>query len=180
MDRRIIYTKKVIKETFINLLSKKDISKITVTEICNISDINRATFYRYYIDIYDLLDKIKIDFINELKDISNTNKDDSIYSFAFDLLNAFYNNKVLVKTLFDCQNNTFFWEDILEFAYTKLHDRYERENPDFTSEDLEYVSIFVFNGALGILNYWVKNDFDKSIDELSYKIEHLCYFERRK
>ena len=50
MDRRVKYTKKVITETFLNLLEKKDISNITVTEISEISDVNRGTFYRYYKD----------------------------------------------------------------------------------------------------------------------------------
>ena len=48
MDRRIRYTKKIIKETFLNLLEEKELNKITVSEICRISDINRETFYRYY------------------------------------------------------------------------------------------------------------------------------------
>ena len=48
MDRRVKYTKKIIKDTFLNLLKEKEISKITVSEICKLSDINRATFYRYY------------------------------------------------------------------------------------------------------------------------------------
>ena len=36
MDRRIKYTKKVIKDTFLELLEEKDINKITVSEICEI------------------------------------------------------------------------------------------------------------------------------------------------
>ena len=59
MDRRTKYTQKVIKETFINLLEEKEITKITVSEICKIADINRATFYRYYLDVYDLLSNIQ-------------------------------------------------------------------------------------------------------------------------
>ena len=55
MDRRTKYTKNIIKETFINLLEKKELNKITVSEICKIADINRSTFYRYYLDVYDLL-----------------------------------------------------------------------------------------------------------------------------
>ena len=59
MDRRIKYTKKTIKDTFISLLSEKDIKKITVSEICKLADINRATFNSYYLDVNDLLDKIQ-------------------------------------------------------------------------------------------------------------------------
>ena len=34
MDRRTKYTKKIIKDTLIRLLSEKDIKKVTVSEIC--------------------------------------------------------------------------------------------------------------------------------------------------
>ncbi|MFA7674359.1 MAG: TetR family transcriptional regulator, partial [Clostridia bacterium] len=47
-DRRVRYTKMVLKESFINLLSKKGISNITIKQICEDADINRATFYTHY------------------------------------------------------------------------------------------------------------------------------------
>ena len=52
IDRRTKYTLDVIKDTVLKLSEKKEINKITVTEICKIADINRATFYKYYRDIY--------------------------------------------------------------------------------------------------------------------------------
>ena len=67
MDRRTKYTKKIIKETFINLLEQKELTKITVSEICEIADINRATFYRYYLDVYDLLSNIQKEIEEELR-----------------------------------------------------------------------------------------------------------------
>lgn len=61
-DRRTQYTKQTIKTTFLKLLEKKPFSKITVTEICKISEINRGTFYLHYLDIRDVLD----DILNEM------------------------------------------------------------------------------------------------------------------
>ena len=58
-DRRVKYTKMVLKESFINLLDKKDISQITIKEICELADINRATFYAHYTDQYDLMRNIE-------------------------------------------------------------------------------------------------------------------------
>ena len=46
MDRRIKYTKNIIKTTFLKKLEEKEINKITVSEICKEADVNRATFYR--------------------------------------------------------------------------------------------------------------------------------------
>ena len=33
-----------------------------------------------------------------------------------------------------------------------------------------------FNGALGIINYWIKNDFKNDIEEIAKNIETLGYF----
>ena len=48
-------TKKIIKDTFIEMLEKKNIQKIYVRELCEKADINRSTFYKYYESQYDLL-----------------------------------------------------------------------------------------------------------------------------
>ena len=55
VDRRVKYTKMVLEDSFIKLLEKKDISQISITEICDNADINRATFYAHYSDQNDLL-----------------------------------------------------------------------------------------------------------------------------
>ena len=57
----------VLKESFINLLGKKDISEITIKEICENADINRATFYTHYSDQYDLLRKIEDEFLDNIR-----------------------------------------------------------------------------------------------------------------
>lgn len=181
MDRRIKYTKKIIKDTFISLLSQKDISKITVCEICKIADINRATFYRYYNDTYDLLDKIEQDFTNELKKTyqeENINEK-SIFSFSSNMLTIFIKNKELVKILFSTNNNIYFLNEVLEIAYEKCKTKWEHEVPNITEEEIESASIFIFNGALGIVNFWVKNDFDKDVNEISKIISELSYYGTR-
>ena len=57
-NRRILYTKKAIKESLLKLLETNEIHQITVTDICKMADINRGTFYTHYKDAYDLLQSI--------------------------------------------------------------------------------------------------------------------------
>ena len=57
-DRRVNRTKRQIKKALINLLSKKALSRITVSEITELADIGRGTFYTHYQDIYDLYQRI--------------------------------------------------------------------------------------------------------------------------
>ncbi len=178
MDRRIKYTKKTIKDTFIKLLDEKDIKKITVSEICKIADINRATFYRYYLDVYDLLDKIQEEFIEELKApyLENPSRVNSVGAFTKEILNVFIENKELVKLLFDTNNNIYFLNDVLEVAYYMCKKRWEEDRPDISEDEINYAVTFIFNGALGVVNFWVKNDFDKDINEVSETIEKLAYY----
>ena len=47
-DRRVRRTKRAIRNAFAELLSEKPYEEITVTDITELADINRKTFYNYY------------------------------------------------------------------------------------------------------------------------------------
>ena len=175
MDRRVKYTKNLIEDTFLNLLEKKDIGSITVTEICEIADINRATFYRYYIDIYDLLKNIQDSFVSEIvnSDAMNDLPNYTIYDYTKEILKIFLNNKKLVKLLFDTNNNIYFINDVLDIAYEKLINKWLEAFPSSNEEEIEFAVVYIFNGALGIINYWIKNDFEQDIDTISNYIKEF-------
>ena len=65
IDRRTRYTQQTIKDSFLSLLKEKPFSKITVTEVCRMSEINRGTFYLHYYDIDDVLDSLLEDVITD-------------------------------------------------------------------------------------------------------------------
>lgn len=66
-DRRVRYTKKAIKDSFLELFEEKPLKKISVTEICNKADINRGTFYSHYSDPYDLKACLEEEFLDSIK-----------------------------------------------------------------------------------------------------------------
>jgi len=178
MDRRVKYTKKVIKDSFIDLLDEKDINKVSVSEICKIADINRATFYRYYLDVFDLLKKMEEEFVEDVKNAYN--KDDNIEQslsyYAIALLTICYENQKLAKILFTSTGKPYFLNSILEEAYSKCKARWTRAIPDIDEDDIEYASVFIFNGALGVVNYWIKCDFDKTVEEVAKIIQDLAHY----
>ena len=47
-DARIRYTQRILKESLLALLKQKPINKITVKEVCELAELNRATFYAHY------------------------------------------------------------------------------------------------------------------------------------
>lgn len=65
-DLRTLRTKKMIKNSFVELLNTKGFDVLTVSDISNKATINRSTFYRYFDDKYDLLMKILQESMEEI------------------------------------------------------------------------------------------------------------------
>ncbi len=57
-DKRILKTKRNLKNTLLELLNEKMFEQITVKEICERSSTSRITFYTHFADKYELLDSI--------------------------------------------------------------------------------------------------------------------------
>ena len=91
--------KRNVKEDFIiafwELYQKKRIEKISIRELCEVAGYNRSTFYTYFKDIFDLLDKfveeLILPLINEFKYI---NVDYDFNLFQRILLSTFEKNNI--------------------------------------------------------------------------------------
>ena len=66
-DARVRYTKMRIREAFFQSLRQKPLNRITVREICDLAEINRATFYTHYSDPYDLMEHLEEECIREIE-----------------------------------------------------------------------------------------------------------------
>ena len=62
-DARIRYTQGVLKQALLSFLKEKPINKITVKEVCERAELNRATFYAHYSDCFALLESIEEDLL---------------------------------------------------------------------------------------------------------------------
>ena len=63
-DRRVLYTKKIIKDTLVEELNKKNFQEISITNVCKKADISRTTFYLHYKNLIDVVE----DMVDELID----------------------------------------------------------------------------------------------------------------
>lgn len=66
VDRRINKSKNALKKALLQLMKEKDFKSITITEIVNLADLNRGTFYKHYSYKEDLLDDVIHDVIADL------------------------------------------------------------------------------------------------------------------
>lgn len=67
-DARIRYTQGVLKQALLSFLQEKPINKITVKEVCELAELNRATFYAHYSDCFALLEQIENELLEAFQD----------------------------------------------------------------------------------------------------------------
>ena len=67
-DRRAKRTAMQIKETMFSFMESKAIHEISVSEICKTCQINRATFYNHYRDVFDLVQDMEKDLLLTLEE----------------------------------------------------------------------------------------------------------------
>ncbi|MEG1632468.1 MAG: TetR/AcrR family transcriptional regulator [Oscillospiraceae bacterium] len=56
-------TKEALRAAFWKLYTIKPINRITIKAITDAAGYNRGTFYRYYLDVYDILDEIETEIL---------------------------------------------------------------------------------------------------------------------
>ena len=87
MDKRIIKTKERICDALLQLMKEKKSSKITVSEITKISNIERKTFYLHYNCIEDVYADIETSIIEQLENEINKYIENPNYQIK----NIYYN-----------------------------------------------------------------------------------------
>ena len=91
-DLRIVKTRTNIKNSLIDLLAEKNVSKITVTELAEKAMINRKTFYRHYHTVQDVVDDINYDIVNGCAE-SSEKLADAVNEFVLGALSEYVRPK---------------------------------------------------------------------------------------
>lgn len=65
-------TKRKIQESLLELMKTKKFEAITINDITTLIDINRSTFYRHYLDKYEVLEKIEDSILSEIINFHGT------------------------------------------------------------------------------------------------------------
>lgn len=65
-------TQKKFEDSLLQLMKLKKFETITVNDITELADVNRSTFYRHYLDKYELLEKIEDNILSEVINFHST------------------------------------------------------------------------------------------------------------
>ena len=110
MDLRIKKTRAALKEAFLTLRAKKPLEKITIKELTEMANINKATYYLHYRDIYDLSETLERELMQRC--LSNVEHQEYIITdvekFIEGLKESVLVNEKEIKILFEGSRSTSF------------------------------------------------------------------------
>ena len=164
-DRRVRYTKMVIRESFLDLLQTKDIAQISIKEICEKADINRATFYSHYQDPYDLMEKIEAQLFLNIEECINDYREKSADQTPVHLVEQIFDyiseNAKLCRLLLSERGNLNFQKRIMNLVYDKnLMDM--THGAGLPKDEADYIDSFILTGCIGVIQKWLDDDMKKS------------------
>lgn len=169
MDRRKQYTRMVLKQSLISLLKEKQITTITVKEICELADINRSTFYAHYKDHFDLLDQIEEEIMNDmtlyLSQYNFTKEEESVKMTA-KLLEYLASKQDIFQALLHENGDTAFQKRIMKVAQQFLM-RSWLDNSQLEEDLKTYLSTFIISGSVHVIKIWLEQGSDKSPMEMA-------------
>ncbi|GAA0453684.1 TetR/AcrR family transcriptional regulator [Alkalibacillus silvisoli] len=175
LDRRKKYTRMVLRDSLIELLSDKPITAVTVKEICELADINRSTFYTHYSDQYDLLKKIEDEIIEDMNEyLSNYSftKEDEALLMTQKLVEYIKDKKLMFETLLNEKGDSTFEKRVMEVAH-----RFVMKNTMATSNIDEhlsgYLSTYIISGAIHLIKEWISKGMKESPKEIAELINHF-------
>ncbi|WP_420640690.1 TetR/AcrR family transcriptional regulator [Candidatus Leptofilum sp.] len=174
-DRRVKYTKMVLKNSLLELLREKPVQKITVTEICRKADINRNTFYAHYHSPENLLSQIENELFDQLTVAIGSEMDSE--KLLLKICQVVYANQELSKIIFSEHGNQELLERIQLIGRANFVREWQPLAEPYSPDALKKIYSFVSNGTVGIMQEWIRNDFRESPEEIAAFtagiIEHL-------
>lgn len=164
-DRRVIKTKQALSNALAELLSEKELRKITVQEIVDKADVSRVTFYKYFYDVYDLCEKIEEAVLTELGLIVLQLENNSTEMFFEQLVGFISENRVTFGMIFSPNTSSKLRDKLSKLIEGMLRNIYsEKLGIKANNKKLAYLCCYRAQGCLAILQKWVLDGFAESAD----------------
>lgn len=177
-DRRVQMTRRLIKDSFLTLLHQKNIAKITVKDICAGADINRATFYAHYADVYDLLHKMEDELAENICAIfklDHTPSLDLTLSSCQTLLEHIQAHEEFCMIIINMSGDTYFQERLMALIdqptigllVQTLH---------ISEEKARLYLVYQFAGYFAIIREWIASGMTQPIAAMAELMTELSPF----
>ncbi|WP_042345324.1 TetR/AcrR family transcriptional regulator C-terminal domain-containing protein [Bacillus massiliigorillae] len=186
-DRRVIRTKKLLRNSLTELMNEKSFDEIKVSDITEKADINRGTFYLHYHDKYDLLEQNENEIIEEIKQIRSkkgprkegiTSKRvlDQPFPFMTKLFEYIQDNADFMKVILGPKAGTSFQIKLKEVMRANMASNILTHlKEEHLLVPIEYLSAYAVSAQLGVIQHWLDSGMKETPEEVSLIISRLVF-----
>lgn len=171
-NKRVARTKKAIVTALFEMMSEKEIDRITVTELASRAGVDRKTFYHYYKNVQDVIDELEdriighiVNFMRQLREEEPDHRVRFFDVFNRILIERLDAINLLVKT----GAMRLFWSKAGVAFKSELILLIEQDLQDWTEHDravLELGCLDIANGVVALYLSWFEDNRDLTLEEL--------------
>ncbi len=177
LNRNALRSKRLIRQAFVNLIKTKSADKITITDIVNEANINRATFYAHYSCLKDLIDEIEQDVIDKLMEVLKDFKLENFFSNPTPLLlqvSIFLSEDPdYYKTLASTPESSVFIEK-LKLIFVDYMEQDASIPLEVRQSKAFHISVLFFAGGLvSLYTQWLNGQLDCSLFDIPMQVSKL-------
>jgi len=169
------FTKKAIKDTFIELLSDRPLSQITVKDIVEKCGISRNSFYYHFHDIPSLIEEIVIEEADRI--ITKYQTLDSLEMGFNAVIDFAEKNRRAILHIFKSVNRDIFeqylWK-VCDYVVVSFCKTVFADHP-ISEEDREIIIQFYKAQCFGMVIDWLRNGMK---DDVHHKIHRICELQK--
>lgn len=150
-DARVRYTIRVLKESLLSCLAERPINRITVKEVCDRAEVNRATFYTHFADCFDLLEAIETDLLDEFEKSLHYVDSPDVSALVEAIYDMIKNNETVCRVLVFGNTNSSLLRRMIDLARPGSLANWRRHLKGASDEDLEMLYTHLSNGLLHVV-----------------------------
>lgn len=151
-------TKRAIEQSLKNLLLKKPLTKITISDIAEDCGINRMTFYYHFKDIYDLIEWACIE--DAERALANKKSYDTWQQALLQIFDTVLENKPFIMNVYRCVHQ----EQVKKYLKPQVDNlvleiiNEEARDIAIREEDKEFIAKIYSYVFAGIMLDWIEDD----------------------
>nr|WP_248285580.1 TetR/AcrR family transcriptional regulator C-terminal domain-containing protein [Staphylococcus lugdunensis] len=170
-DRRIRKSKQAIHHAFLQLLTETSFDKLTIQQLTETADINRSTFYSYYVDKYDLLEEIENKLIQDLQyfiaEQHQQQHNIMLKNIITYLIEHIDNHRDVFSILFKIGKASMIQEKLYNLIYNHLS-QYKNEDDTIEGMPFSYYMSYVSGAGISLVKHWIQDPHPIAKAQLEY------------
>ena len=166
-------TKRALEQSLKNLLLKKPLTKITVSDITDDCGINRMTFYYHFKDIYDLVEWSCLEDAKRALDEKKTY--DTWQQGLLQIFKAVQENKPFILNVYRCVHREQVEKYLQPLVDQLLLNVINEEAAGITvrDEDKQFIAQVYSYMFIGLMLDWIKNDMREDPQQIVERLSKL-------